>query len=128
APSLPVTVTALSPPVAGFTYSNVNNTYTFNNTSSDGTSWLWKFGNGDSSNQERPVYTYALSTTYTVTLFVYNDCGYDSVQQAVNVITGTGELKFENHFIIAPDPCSYCELIGKADAKDIEVRDITGRS
>jgi len=40
----------------------------FQNSSSGSTSYLWKFGDGNTSNDQNPTHTYAQSGTYTVTL------------------------------------------------------------
>ncbi|RDV37161.1 PKD domain-containing protein [Bradymonadaceae bacterium TMQ3] len=62
------------PPDADFT-GNVNGlTVSFSDQSSAGdspiTSWLWNFGDGQSSNQSSPTHTYATAGQYTVTLTV----------------------------------------------------------
>ena len=50
---------------------------TFSNTSSNGTSYLWNFGDGDTSNAKNPTHTfyYGSSGTYTITLITYNNTG-----------------------------------------------------
>ena len=75
-----------TPPVAGFT-SDVTSTCTgvinFMDLSSNGAaSWLWYFGDGDTSTQQNPVHTYVNNGTYTVKLVVTNGFGADSLIQA----------------------------------------------
>lgn len=43
------------------------------------TSWTWDFGDGNGSNDQSPVHTYANSGTYTVSLVVSNAAGNDTV-------------------------------------------------
>jgi PKD repeat protein len=54
------------------------------------TSWSWDFGDGGSSTQQNPSYTYNNAGTYTVTLTATNTCGSD------------GETKID---YITVDPC-----------------------
>jgi PKD repeat protein len=41
--------------------------------------WLWDFGDGNTSNQENPAYTYAANGTYSVELTAINLMGNDSI-------------------------------------------------
>ncbi len=52
-------------------------TVQFTNGSSNAVSYLWKFGDGDSSNVTNPSHTYTTSGTFTVTLVAYDTtaCG-----------------------------------------------------
>jgi len=49
------------------------------------TTWFWDFGNGDTSTEESPVYTYLLGGDYDVQLVVTNDFGSDSITQNINI-------------------------------------------
>jgi len=42
-------------------------------------SWLWTFGDGNTSTQQNPLHTYANAGTYTVTLEVTNNFGNDAL-------------------------------------------------
>lgn len=81
------------------------NNVSFTSTSTGNpTSFLWRFGNGNTSTQNPASASYATPGTYTVTLIVSNSSSTDSVV-AVNYIT-----VFENpaaSFTISPD--SVCE-------------------
>jgi len=52
------------------------------------TTWLWEFGDGDTSALENPTHTYSHSGTFTVVLTVTNDGGSD-VETKTNYITVT---------------------------------------
>jgi len=70
------------PPIADFTYT-VNCpsvSFTDASTDPDGTvvSWLWDFGDGNTSTQQNPTHTYAADGTYTVTLTVWDNEGEPS--------------------------------------------------
>jgi hypothetical protein len=75
-------------PIAGFDYEqsqNLEYTILFTNTSTFGNTYLWNSGNGNSSTQENPSFTYPFDGTYTVTLIVSNGCGSDTMSILVNV-------------------------------------------
>ena len=50
-------------------------------------SWLWYFGDGTTSTEQSPEYTYSMDGTYTVSLVVTNEFGTDStaVENAITV-------------------------------------------
>lgn len=50
-----------------------------NESTGDVTSYLWDFGDGNTSTEENPFYSYSAAGTYTVCLTVTNDCGANSV-------------------------------------------------
>ncbi|MCB0534839.1 MAG: PKD domain-containing protein [Saprospiraceae bacterium] len=79
-----ITATELIPSV-GFTYAVNSLTVSFSNTSMNGTSYSWSFGDGQTSTLQNPVHSYALPGTYTVELTIMNPCGVSTVQQMVIV-------------------------------------------
>ncbi len=79
---------ACIPPVACFNIST-NSTYIgyevpFTNCSTGGTSYLWHFGDGQTSNEASPSHRYAASGNKVVTLYVINA---DSTATATTTIT-----------------------------------------
>ncbi|MEZ4960018.1 MAG: choice-of-anchor B family protein [Saprospiraceae bacterium] len=62
-------------PIPGFTVATNGLTAVFTNTSSNGISYLWDFGNGASSTGENPSVEYDAPGTYPVVLTVTNNCG-----------------------------------------------------
>jgi len=82
------------PPVADFVAdvtSGCNATIHFTNQSQApvGSTFLWDFGDGQTSTDENPVHTYANSGTYTVTLTVQNSCTGNDTKTRTNYITIT---------------------------------------
>ena len=71
-------------PVANFSSSVNGLTVTFTDLSSDGDFWSWDFGDGNFSNLQNPIHTYAEAGTYVVTLTVSNDCGTSNKTFIVN--------------------------------------------
>ena len=76
-----ITVTAPSPimPVAAFSGSPVSGSnpldVVFTDASTDVTSWLWTFGDGDSSTNQNPTHTYNSVGNFTVSLAATNANG-----------------------------------------------------
>ena len=56
-----------------------NTTVQFANQSSDTTNCIWSFGNGDSSNNPNPVYSFTEPGNYLITLTVQNGCGNTAI-------------------------------------------------
>lgn len=73
----------LTPPDAAFTSSAsavcIGESITFTDQSTESpTSWLWNFGDGNSSNAQNPTHTYASAGNYIVTLTATNGDGSDN--------------------------------------------------
>ena len=86
--------TTNSPPTADFTYTTTDLTvdFTDQSTDTDGSvvAWSWNFGDGGTSTDQNPSYTYAADGTYTVSLTVTDDDGATgSTSQDVSVSSGT---------------------------------------
>jgi len=74
------------PPVADFSANRTSGkaplSVQFTDLSTNGPdTWLWQFGDGDTSTEQNPVHTYTTPGTYTVTLTVTNECGCDSASK-----------------------------------------------
>ena len=67
------------PPTASFSHNTscLTTTFTDESTDSDGTvdSWLWDFGDGNTSTEQNPVHIYASAGNYNVILTVTDDDG-----------------------------------------------------
>ncbi|MCB9048754.1 MAG: PKD domain-containing protein [Lewinellaceae bacterium] len=81
------------PPQSGFEYTSNEATAHFTNTTENADSYVWLFGDGNSSTSEEPEHTYSLGGNYTVTLLATNECGTDTSEQ---VITLTGSAPMPN--------------------------------
>lgn len=92
-----VTVTSCPIPVAGFTESINATTVDFTDSSTDTDTWVWDFGDGNTSSQQNPTHTYAADGTYTVCLIASSTCGADTtcttvtVSNCVNPVAGFTE-------------------------------------
>lgn len=80
------TIAVCTPPTAAFADSSNGLAYTFTDLSTDApTSWLWDFGDGNTSTLQNPSHTYANVGPYTVCLTSSSPCGSDSVCMSVMV-------------------------------------------
>jgi uncharacterized delta-60 repeat protein len=93
-------------PVALFTHSQQNGyTVQFNNTSSNGSTYFWDFGGGNSSTQENPEFTYSFDGIFPVTLIVSNPCGSDTLSYTIEVFKlSAGNIALENSIQVFPNP------------------------
>lgn len=129
APSTLAVSISVGSPTAMFTYNAAANTYTFTSTSLDATSWLWDFGDGNTSTLENPVHTYSSNGVYMVSLTVDNGCGTDEFIISVTV-EGAGITEIQHVFNLHPNPAASHITI-QADAsfigQEIRLKDITGK-
>lgn len=70
---------------ADFDFSSTGLATTFSNNSTEANSYIWDFGDGNTSTTENPSHSYGSAGTYTVCLFSTNTCGTDTLCQAVVV-------------------------------------------
>lgn len=103
-----VQVTVNPSPVAGFSYSINNLTYTFTDTSSGGvTSWLWNFGDGSTDTTQNPVHTYAGNGTYTITLIVSNGNCTNTFSITITIVSIEYlQLSNGSKLLVYPNPVS----------------------
>lgn len=73
------------PAVAGFKAEVAGKTATFTNTSFEGTSYFWNFGDGATSTETSPSHTYAAGGIYTVTLTVTKGNATTSAEKQITV-------------------------------------------
>ncbi len=117
-------------PTSDFSSSTAAQTATFTDASAGTpTSWLWDFGDGNTSTMQNPSHTYSAPGTYLVCLTVTNTCGSDSSCQSVTVVTtslvesGFAELK------LYPNPTSdqaMLDLGATYSNVEVEINDVNG--
>lgn len=60
--------------------------YSFNNSSTGATTYLWDFGDGNTSTEESPTHVYAIHDIYTVTLTATNEANLStSLSQTIDI-------------------------------------------
>lgn len=118
-----------STPVSDFSFSVNQNQVTFSNLSSGGggATNFWEFGDGNSSNLENPVHTYALSGLYTVSLEVTNLCGVHTSTQQIYTSTGVDPMTLPQ-VSVYPNPAhSVIRIESESPIQMIRLFDITGK-
>ncbi len=97
-----------SPPVAGFAADTVtcSGIVRFTDQSSGApTSWLWNFGDGNTSTQQNPTHTYAAAGRYTISFTATNANG-------TNTVTRANYIRYNTQVPIAasctPQTVAYC--------------------
>ncbi len=92
---IPVVATIYAQPVASFTDVVTSGLVTFTNTSTNGTTYHWTFGDGGISNAQDPLHNYGAVGNYSVQLIVLNGSCSDTITQQVSVTTvGISENMF----------------------------------
>jgi len=81
-------------PQAAFTYVQDGSlpNIQFYNQSEDGLSWLWDFGDGQTSLEKHPSHVYSSRGNWSVSLIVSNECGSDTLQKELKL---DSSLSFE---------------------------------
>jgi len=114
-------------PVADFDFTNTFGVYQFTDNSENASSWIWDFGDDQTSTLQNPTHTYLTSDTYQVQLTVTNACGSHSVSQSVevhvNAISNCAS-KFSIHPNPTPGPVYLTRLSGN---EKIELRALSGQ-
>lgn len=91
-------IIVLPEPIADFSYTVDSTTVTFSNNSSEALSYLWDFGDGNTSTEQHPTHTYAAEGSYMITLTAINDCNENSFSREI----GTALLP-QAEFTVAND-------------------------
>ncbi len=72
-------------PKANFIHTINGNIVTFTNTSFDGNTFNWDYGDGTSSTDTNSVHTYSAGGDYNVRLIATNDCGKDTITKLIHL-------------------------------------------
>jgi PKD repeat protein len=74
-------------PTVGFTANSNDFSATFSNQTTNATTYLWNFGDGNTSTMVSPVHTYAVDGNYAVVLTATNNCGTTTATRTVVITT-----------------------------------------
>lgn len=99
-------VTVFAAPTALAEVSSISDmTVMFDATLTDADTYLWDFGDGNTSTIEDPMHTYAANGTYTVTLTAANDCGEARATTTVTImVSSVSDLPAGAEFNLYPNP------------------------
>ena len=73
-------------PTAGFSSEVMGTVVDFTNSSNNGDTYEWDFGDGGMSTDTDPSYEYSEAGDFLVTLTVTNDCGSSTITQTVSIV------------------------------------------
>lgn len=91
-------------PVASFSSNTIGTSIQFTNSSIKSATYLWKFGDGNTSTLPNPTHTYSTGGTYTVTL-IATKCGLsDTVVKSLTTATTGIQEQIRDEFFIYPNP------------------------
>ncbi len=99
-----ITIEVISLPVANFSYSINGLSVQLNNESQNSNSFMWFFGDGNTSNDTNPLYTYETNGYYNILLIAYNECGSDSLVQNIHIEAINVDVNFNDEILIYPNP------------------------
>ena len=100
-------VTVSPNPEAGFTYAGTGLSVEFTNSTTNATSYLWDFGDGNTSTEVNPTHTYSTAGSYMVALVANNlVCEDDFAQEVAVPLTNIDQSIVDNTFEMYPNPTS----------------------
>ena len=119
-------------PAANFTFQANDLNVTFTNTTNNGTTYLWNFGDGDTSTAANPVHLFPASGNYVVRLSATNECGTaDKVTIVMVQITATSNVSDNIGVRVLPNPNAgdfHVELKGPESGRvTLSLLDMQGR-
>jgi PKD repeat protein len=121
-----LTITVLPLPDASFTIQlNDPRQYKFKPKVSTYASYVWEFGNGDTSHQVSPEYTYPTDGTYKAVLTVISSNGCSSVHDTTFTIITTSineDLRPDLNFNVYPNPFNNETTISYELSKKTHIR------
>lgn len=132
----------LAPPTALYEYVIDGNTVSFIDLSelvNDGwiiEEWAWNFGDGNTSNIPSPTHTYAEDGTYSVSLVITTDTGFESDAYVDNIVINSlytndsilpNEIEIYQNYPNPFNPSTTVDyFVPNSDFVDINVYDIYG--
>ncbi|MBR08163.1 MAG: hypothetical protein CMP48_10795 [Rickettsiales bacterium] len=112
------------PPISEFTVQTDDTGFaSFTNTSSEAESYLWDFGDGNTSAEANPQHQYEFGV-YDVTLTAYNACGSSEFTNKTHIVTGLDEQSKELRMY--PNPASRYVNIYTEEACNLSIYTLTG--
>jgi len=132
----PVTVYVLNSGGYSFTATGTGSpTVSFTPATTDGTSYLWNFGDGSAtSSLVSPTHTYPATGTYTVQLIVSNGNCADTVTRSINTtLAGINDISVLSGLTVFPNPAKDQLSVSVNSSKEfsdckLQVSNILGQS
>ena len=109
--SKPISVLLKDAPKAGFNYTLNGVLIAFNNSSENGVSYSWSFGDGTTSTDKNPVHLFTQDGDFPVELTVYSACGFAIVVQTITIVSPTkADFKADTTLGCAPFKVKFKNL------------------
>ena len=105
-------------PTALFSFAQNELKVTFTNASQNAQSYVWAFGDGQTSTANSPLHTYSSAGTYKVTLSAYNGSKTNSISQNVTLTEQAPKASFT---YIPEEYISSPSRTGSTDRTDLPV-------
>ena len=115
-------------PVAAFSYSSLDLTVYFENSSVFSETYFWSFGDGYYSDLADPWHTYDTTGYYYVYLITINECGTDTACQVIFVNFSAIDEQGNVVFSVYPNPAiSQISISSQQPATKLSITDMFGR-
>lgn len=75
----------------------------FTNTSSNASSYLWLFGDGEESTEVNPIHDY-IDGDFSATLIASNECDADTIYFLITILTSTSDSETKQDITVYPNP------------------------
>lgn len=116
-------------PEAGFSESVTSQVATFTNLSEEASTFLWHFGDGDTSTSMHPIHIYASTGTYPVTL-IASHCGLsDTASHDVTIVTvGESDINRNGRVTVYPNLTGdVLTVVSPVNGAECNLMDMSGR-
>ena len=118
-------------PKADFSAAVNRNNVAFENLSENATSYMWYFGDGDTSTEENPQHTYTTAGNYYATMVANRHCEYDTVQKvvAIDSVVSVTDVSVEDNLEVYPNPAKNAVYVSNASETitSVVLTDVSGR-
>ena len=128
-------VLVVDEPSAAFDFTVMDGVLTFQNLSQNGSSYIWDFGDGMTSDEENPIHTFVENGTYTISLTVVSQTcnSIVTITQDIDVIvTKVENLELGFDFSIFPNPNNglfYLKIESEREQDfEINIIDVNGKN
>ncbi|MEL6135462.1 MAG: PKD domain-containing protein, partial [Bacteroidota bacterium] len=93
-----------TPPLARFSFIKEDPQVTLTDSSFAADNILWDFGDGNTSQDLNPTYTYSTNGTFTITQIASSRCGSDTARQEVTIETVSLDPILDREWRLYPNP------------------------
>ncbi len=126
-----VEVTPQEAPSPAFSFNEAEGLVEFSDASAGAVSWLWDFGDGNTSELQNPTHRYNQVGEYIVTLTISNGICNASISQNIAILVSTASIEGLQSFRLMPNPgdglLTVEVILEKAVDFSLQVRDVLGR-